>query len=415
MSDPSGWLAPHYRRFRVAHRLLLTGHSHQAWPDVALDGHLEAFADAALHVDDKWATAQAKADRVRDGFRHFLGASDDDLALGPNTHELIIRFLSALDLRARPRLVTSDGEFHTVRRQFARLAEEGIEVVCVPAEPADTLASRMAEAVNGDTAAALVSSVLFETARIVPGLDRLARVCHTEGAELLIDAYHALGVVPFPAVGLETAWVVGGGYKYLQLGEGSCFLRLPGHADRLRPAVTGWFAEFAELGEEPVTGAVRYPVGAARFAGATYDPTSHYRAARVFNFFAEHGLTSTFLRQVSLRQVGLLRELFDAIDAPDWLITRDRSTPAGGIAGFLALRTPYAAHLQAALASRDVRVDARGEYLRFGPAPYLSDTQLERSMEVLAAELARVSPTRHHHEVLRRRTAAVSGAQGVIA
>ena len=36
-------LAPHYSRFRVAERLLFTGHSHQAWPDVAFDGQVEAW------------------------------------------------------------------------------------------------------------------------------------------------------------------------------------------------------------------------------------------------------------------------------------------------------------------------------------------------------------------------------------
>ena len=34
---------------------------------------------------------------------------------------------------------------------------------------------------------------------------------------------------------------------------------------------------------------VRYGDGAARFAGATYDPTSHYRAASVFAFHEQHG------------------------------------------------------------------------------------------------------------------------------
>ena len=37
--------------------------------------------------------------------------------------------------------------------------------------------------------------------------------------------------------------------------------------------------------------AVGYGVGPARWAGATYDPTSHYRAERVFEFFLEQGLT----------------------------------------------------------------------------------------------------------------------------
>ncbi|HEU5111144.1 MAG TPA: hypothetical protein VFT95_21595, partial [Micromonosporaceae bacterium] len=244
-------LAAHYSRFRVAERLLLTGHSHQAWPDVALDGQVEAFADAAEEVDAKWERAFTKAEAVRDGFRRLLGEPGADIALDANTHALVIRFLSALDLRRRPRLVTTDGEFHTLRRQLARLAEEGVEVVRVPAEPVDTLAERLAAAVDDRTGAVLVSAVLFETSRIVPGLGTLAAACADREVEPLVDAYHALGVVPFsvPEAGLTTAWVTGGGYKYLQLGEGNCFLRLPAHAAGLRPVLTGWFAEFDELAD----------------------------------------------------------------------------------------------------------------------------------------------------------------------
>ena len=50
------------------------------------------------------------------------------------------------------------------------------------------------------------------------------------GAELLIDAYHHLNVVPFRMTRLERAYVVGGGYKYCQAGEGACFFT----ASRLR-------------------------------------------------------------------------------------------------------------------------------------------------------------------------------------
>src|SRR5262249_6632949 len=136
--------------------------------------------------------------------------------------------------------------------QLARLAEEGLQVVRLPAEPADTLAERLAAAADERTSAVLVSAVLFETSRIVPGLDALAAACSEAGTELVVDAYHALGAIPFGihALGLADAWVVGGGYKYLQLGEGNCFLRLPPHADGLRPAITGWFAEFGALADE---------------------------------------------------------------------------------------------------------------------------------------------------------------------
>jgi selenocysteine lyase/cysteine desulfurase len=383
-------LAPDYSAFRVAERLFLTGHSHQAWPDIAREGQLEAFEDAASYVDEKWDRAFAKAEAVRDGFRRLLDEPGAEIALAPNTHELVTRFLSALDLRSRSRLVTSDGEFHTLRRQLARLAEEGLEIVRLPAYPADTLAERMASELDDRTSAVLVSAVLFETSRIVPGLGALASACAGAGAELLVDAYHALGALPFRVADfeLETAWIVGGGYKYLQLGEGNCFLRLPAQADSMRPVLTGWFAEFEALEAEHTDGAVTYSAGGARFAGSTYDPTSHYRGARVSAFFEERGLTPELLRTVYLHQTALLARRVDELEAPEDVLTRDRSAPLEAFGGFLAIETPHAAVLARRLAEDGVLVDARGRYLRLGPAPYLSDAQLETAMDRLAAALS---------------------------
>lgn len=394
MTDQSSWLAPHYSRFDVAGRVLLSGHSHQAWPDVARDGQLEAYDDAAASVDAKWSRAFAKADRLRAGIRRFLHDPDAELALGANTHELVLRFLSALELTRRPRLLTTDGEFHTLRRQLGRLAEERIEVVVVPADPLDTLATRLAGQVDDRTAAVMLSAVLYETGRIVPGLPEIARVCARRGAELLVDTYHALGVVPFAGRQLPTAWLVGGGYKYLQLGEGNCYLRIPPHAAQLRPVVTGWFAEFSRLEEASSPGRVEYPAGAARFAGATYDPTSHYRASHVLDFFDRAGMTPEFLQAVSRRQVGLLARLFDDLDAPAELISRDRATPPELTGGFLALRTPIAQWLHGQLEQRGVRSDSRGSYLRLGPAPYVSDSQLAAGITALGEALTRAASHR---------------------
>ncbi|NLI48596.1 MAG: kynureninase [Acidobacteria bacterium] len=383
-------LAAHYRRFRVGERLLLTGHSHQAWPDCGFAGQLQAWLDAAEWVDDKWARAFEQADAVRRGFAQLLDDPGGDIALGASTHELLLRFLSALPLARRPRLVTTDGEFHTIRRQLDRLAEEGIEVVRVPAEPADDAAARLADVVDDRTAAALVSSVFFGSGRIVPGLGILAERCRRVGAALLVDAYHSLNVVPFSvrAEGLADTFVVGGGYKYCQLGEGNCFLRLPPGC-RLRPVVTGWFAEFAALDRTPV-GGVGYGEGAARFAGSTYDPTSHYRAAAVFDFFEREGLTPALLRTVSRHQVGLLAERFDALDLDPAIITRGRSAPLEALGGFLVLHAPAAADICRRLKAAGVWTDSRGEALRLGPAPYLSDSQLEAAVAILG-EVARSS------------------------
>jgi kynureninase len=381
-------LSIHYGRFQVAHRLLLTGHSHQAWPDVALHGQIEAFTDASAAVDDKWDLAFAKAERLRQAYRDLLDDPGGDIALGANTHELVVRFLSSVDLRRRPKLITTDGEFHTLRRQLARLAEAGIEVVRVAATPVDTLAERVAAEVDDQTAAVLVSYVLFETSRIVPGLSVVADACQRRGAELLVDVYHALGVLPFSLreQGLANAWLTGGGYKYLQMGEGNCFLRLPAHAATLRPVITGWFAEFEDLASK-ASGLVGYASGGDRFAGSTYDPTSNYRAVAVVDFFARQHLTPAFLREVSLHQNELLATAFDELDVPPSVITRDRSAPRTAFGGFLALTAPNAGEIRKRLAERGVLTDSRGDKLRFGPAPYLSDAQLEAAIATLGEVL----------------------------
>jgi kynureninase len=147
--------------------------------------------------------------------------------------------------------------------------------------------------------------------------------------------------------------------------------------------VTGWFAEFADLSGPTGDRAVPYPRGADAFATATYDVTSNYRAARVLDFFVEHDLTPERLRASYRRQVDLLARLVDDLELPDGVLTRDRETPLDRFGSFLAVRSPHAGTIQRELAARGVLTDSRGETLRLGPAPYLSDTQIEAAISEL--------------------------------
>ena len=385
-------IATDYSRFRVAERLLLSGHSHQAWPDAGFEGQQQAWLDAAEHVDEKWERAFARAERVRDGYRRLLGDPGGAIALGPATHDLLVKWLSSLPLAERPRIVTTDAEFHAARRQLDRLGETALEIVKVAARPAESVGERIAAAVDDRTAAAYVSAVFYDDARIAGGLDTALAACARAGAELMVDAYHALNVIPFRLddLGLEDAWVTGGGYKFVQLGEGNAFLRVPPGRDP-HPVVTGWFAEFDTMTGRKEAGLVAWGGPASRFAGATYDPTSHYRASEVFDYFAGRGLTPDLLREVSRHQIRLMMERFDALDLDPAVIGRDRSVRIEEIGGFLALRSPRAGQLRRELLARGVWSDHRGETLRLGPAPYLSDRQIEDAMGILG-EVTRARP-----------------------
>jgi kynureninase len=380
--DPAR-LRPLYGRFLEADRVLLTGHSHQAWPDVAREGLLASFDDAAELVDDKWERAMAASDAVRRGVADRIGGDVADIALGASTHELVARFLSALDVRRRPKLVTTTGEFHSLDRQMRRLAEAGLEVVFVDARPVATLAGRLAAAVDERTAALLVSTVLFETAERVPGLGDAIEAAHRAGAEVLLDGYHAFNVVPerVADIGPDPVFYVAGGYKYAQWGEGCCFMRVP-PATALRPVYTGWFADFSHLAE-PRDGAVRYgDRGADLFAGSTYDPASHYRAAAVIELFRREHLGVERLRALSLRQT---RRLIDGLDGLDLATPREDALRAG----FVAVRVPRASEVVAALRADGIFTDARGDLLRLGPAPYVTDDEIDRALAALRSLLGR--------------------------
>ncbi len=94
-------------------------------------------------------------------------------------------------------------------------------------------------------------------------------------------------------------------------------------------------------------------------------------------------MTPHALRETSRHQVGVLSKAFDALDTDPVVIDRDRSVRLEDIGGFLALRSMRAGELSATLAERGVMTDYRGDTLRLGPAPYLTDAQLQDAVALL--------------------------------
>ncbi len=376
-----------YSRFLSAAggRILLSGHSHQAWPDVAREAQLAVFDDAAALVDHKWDRVFEIQQEVGRAILPRLGfAPDDAIAFGESTHQLIFRLLSALDLE-RGHVVTTSGEFHSLYRQLTRLGEDGLRVTWVDGHPREQLLERvLAEIVEGVSVVA-VSAVLFEDSFVLPDLERIVARATEVGAIPLIDAYHAFNVVPLTwGAAAEGAYVVAGGYKYAGIGNGLCWMRIPAECD-LRPRYTGWFADFANLAKPRATGEpVAYGPGGQRFAGATFDASALYRAQAVMSHWQDLGLDVPALRAISTRQTRrILSRLADK--APGVEVLSPQEDPRRG--GFVTLRHERAGEAVVRLHERGVLVDARGDRLRIGPAPYVLDEEIDSGVDMIAETL----------------------------
>ena len=361
-------------------RLHFAAHSHHLWPDASHEGQQQAWLDSARLADRKWGKVMDEVwPEAQDHVARELGSGDSrSIAFSSNTHDFLVRLITAAPrTRGSLRILTTDGEFHSARRQFARWEEQGwVEVERMAAEPFDDFSERFLEAAQaGDHDLIFVSQVLFGSGRIFERVAELAALGRRDGPWVVIDGYHAFMALaqPLGANAAASAFYLAGGYKYAMAGEGCAVLHAPtGYAPR--PPVTGWFAEFEDLSLP--AGSVGYSKDASRFLGATFDPSGLYRFNAVQRMLRSNDLTTKRISD----HVAALHEQLIAVLPSTAFAEAELLNPPGGEphARFLAFKSPHAKHWHEELMARNCITDVRGDVLRIGFAIYHESEEVEQ-------------------------------------
>lgn len=357
-------------------RLHMAAHSHHLWPDASFEGQTAAWEDAARLADRKWERVMGE---VWPAAQAEVAAelrlpNPSTVVFAPNTHELLVRLVSALP-PGRRRVLASDGEFHSFRRQAARWDETGrIELETVSTSGGDFEERFLSQARAGGYDLIFVSQVMFGSGLVLRRLAEFAELASPDGPWVVVDGYHGFMAVEtdLSAIG-DHVFYLAGGYKYAMAGEGAAFLHAP-LGFGLRPEVTGWYAEFADLERAP-TG-VAFPKDARRFLGATFDPSGLYRFLAVRRMLAAEGLTTAEVNA----HVATLRDRLLGLLAETPLAKAKLLNPPGHgpLARFLAFRSPHAAAWAETLIDQDVIVDVRGDILRVGLGLYQDIDDMQR-------------------------------------
>ncbi len=371
-------------------RLHFAAHSHHLWPDASFAGQVAAWNDAARLADRKWDKVMGEVwPESQEHVVREIGSGDPSaIVFSSNTHDFLIRLITAAPARdSGPlRILTTDGEFHSARRQFARWAEAGwIEVERIAAEPFDTFSERfLTAAMTGGHDLIFVSQIMFGSGRIFSRVGELASMARPDGPWVVIDGYHAFMAIEQP-LGVEaagSAFYLAGGYKYAMAGEGCAFLHAPvGFGPR--PPVTGWYAEFEDLSLPP--GSIGYAPDASRFMGATFDPAGLYRFNAVQRTLADNGLTTS---RMSGFVADLQRQFLEAVGGTALAGTELLNPPeASPHARFLAFRSQSAQRWYEDLKRSNCITDVRGDVLRIGFGIYQDSDDVDR----LAALIGKLS------------------------
>ncbi|RIX32576.1 aminotransferase class V-fold PLP-dependent enzyme [Sphingomonas edaphi] len=371
-------------------RLHFAAHSHHLWPDASFEGQVECWEDAARLADVKWARVMGEVwPEAQAHVADELGSGDPSAILfSANTHDFLIRLAAACPRGADGplRVLMSDGEFHSARRQMARWVESGeISLSRVTAESFDDFAERfLAAAQSGEADLILVSHVLFNSGRMFDRLAELAQLSRPGGPWVVIDGYHAFMAIdrPIDAQVAASVFYLGGGYKYAMAGEGMGFMHCPpGFGPR--PPLTGWYAEFDDLTLPP--GMVGYAKDAMRFMGATFDPSALYRFNAIRRMLGANGITT---KRLAARVAGLQEMLLDRLSGTALGSAELLNPPSGERhARFFALRSPNAQRWCAELKEQGCITDVRGDVLRIGFGLYHDEEDVE-TFAALAGRLA---------------------------
>jgi selenocysteine lyase/cysteine desulfurase len=365
-------------------RLHMAAHSHHLWPDASYEGQLAAWEDAARLADDKWDKVMGEVWPIA---QHNVAAElklpdPDTVVFAPNTHDLLLRIVSAMDGKRPVRVLSTDGEFHSFRRQSARWVESGLfDLERVAVDQADFSAHFVERASEGGFDLVFVSHVMFGSGKVFDRLEDLATLARPDGPWIVIDGYHAFMAIEVDLSKIfDRIFYVAGGYKYAMSGEGAAFMHAP-NGFGARPEVTGWFAAFDELASRQ--GAIGYAADASRYMGATFDPSALYRFNAVQAMLKREGLTTSVINK---HVDALMRRLIEGLDATPFrtarLINGDLNQPR---ARFLALQSQGAGRWQSDLARASAVTDSRGDVLRIGLALYHDAEDVDRFLKTASA------------------------------
>ncbi|MGQ9909172.1 MAG: aminotransferase class V-fold PLP-dependent enzyme [Candidatus Flexifilum sp.] len=374
----------------------LISNSLGAMPRAVYDA-LRAYADtwATLGVR-AWGTGLDEAPSwwelkraVGDLIAPLLGAPPGSVLMQESASFANAQLISALDFSdpRRDTVVVSDQDFPSDVYSIAAMLPAPMRIVTVASRDGIALAADdLLAAIDERTRLVALSHVLFRSAFILPAAAIVERA-HRVGAQVLLNGYHSVGVIPVDVTALNVDFYIGGTLKWLCGGPGGVFMYIrPDLLPALRPRITGWFAH-----PRPFAFEAQFELrdDIYRFATGTPAIPALYAVQPGVQIIRQIGIDA--IRAKSLRQTGLIVEL---ADRAGYAVHSPRRADERG--GTVTVRPDHAYAVSRELLARGFTVDYReGAGIRIAPHFYTADDEIRACFDAMADILQTGAWRRH--------------------
>jgi kynureninase len=350
----------------------LISNSLGAMPRAVYDS-LHAYADI-------WATRGVRAwgegwwemnVRVGEKVAAIIGAPPNTVSMHQNISLAQGILLTCFDYRGkRNKVVIEGGIFPSVYYVLRGMLPPHIELCMIdsPDGGISVPVDRIIEAIDERTLLVPISHVLFRSAYILD-VKSIIEKAHAVGATVILDGYHAAGIVPFDVTALNVDFYLAGMLKWMCGGPGGVFLYArDDHLKTVKPKLTGWMAHQRPFGFE--VDDMVWREDAFRFLNGTPAVPSLYAIRPGIEIIAQVGVEN--IRRKSMRQTALLIDLAQA--AGFELNSPVHPAERGGT---VTVNPPHAYEVSRELIERQILIDYRAQAgIRISPHFYNSDDEI---------------------------------------
>jgi kynureninase len=327
---------------------------------------------------------------VGDKIAPLMGAPSGSVLIHENASIANSILISGLDFSntRRDTVVMCDQDFPSDVYSVGHMLPRHMHVRMIRSRDGITInTNELLDAIDERTRLVSLSHVLFRSAYIMPAA-QIVEKAHRVGAQVLLNGYHSVGIIPLDVTALNVDFYIGGTLKWLCGGPGGVFLYVrPDLLPTLQPRMTGWFAhqrpfafdvDFYEPREDSY-----------RLANGTPAIPALYAIQPGVEIIAQVGVEA--IRAKSLRQTERLIAL---ADERGYRVNSPRQTDTR--AGTITLQPDHAYEVSRELLAQNIVIDYReGAGIRIAPHFYNTDDEVESVITAIDAILAEGSWEKH--------------------
>jgi selenocysteine lyase/cysteine desulfurase len=203
---------------------------------------MQSFLDDWRDHGERWDKWLLDIVRSRELFAKLIRAERHEVACIPNVSSGLGAVASSIKFERMQNVVVSELNFPTNIYLWHTLKERGLvkEVRVLHAVDGRIPLSAYEHAIDDNTAAVSVDYVSWING-CRENVTEVTKLAHAHGALMILDAFHAAGVLPIDVCRLNVDALLCGTYKWLMGPHGAAFLYVKADAiEELNPTVVGW-------------------------------------------------------------------------------------------------------------------------------------------------------------------------------